>query len=112
MMCPNVFFDLYNLYPKARDSRLSQVALGCAGCKGQIVGSMPEAGNKQVWMHTDGLPDGTTSQTPRFSPNKVWVPRAGASNDCALVLASCAFLHMMVTFRGGCARETFKVDFS
>ena len=30
----------------------------------------------------------------------VWVPRAGASNDCALVLVPCAFSHMVVTFRG------------
>ena len=34
--------------------------------------------------------------------HKVWVPRAGASNDRALVVVSCAFPRAMVTFR----RET------
>ena len=34
--------------------------------------------------------------------HKVWVPRAGASNDRALVVVSCAFPRAMVT----CRRET------
>ena len=41
----------------------------------------------------------------------------GASNDCALVVAPCAFLHMVVTFRGRRKGNLvfwccFKVNFS
>ena len=31
---------------------------------------------------------------------KICLPAAGASNDCAIVVAPCAFWHMAITFRG------------
>ena len=49
-------------------------------------------------------------------PRKICLPAAGASSDCALVVAPCAFSHTVVTFRGrrkgNLVFWRFKVDFS
>ena len=51
-----------------------------------------------------------------FEARRIWGPAAGASDDCALVVAPCTFSHMMVTFRGrrkgNLVFWSLKVDFS